>query len=382
MRDIRHKICSAAMTRRTRLVGFGVVALLLLFLVVKLVSPRSGGAIAGGFSDAPFGPVAGYVWSGSVHSVGGSFTVPRIASGSPLSEAGTWIGVQGQGPPARFVQIGATERRVWSSRKQKAVDLYATFWSDTASHFKPQPLFVVSPGDKLSADLTLANSQWTLAITDDTSRKKARFSIRDETDAPFDQAEWTQEDPGSENDHARYPQMAPPVFQDLTVNSAEPSRAVLYSSWMSVNGTNLAPTTPHADSFTLARAPAVSGEAAQYLRLFAAAGAAFDKFEAERTNWTVKMPYEQIETACSQFITATQNGTRSLVAAGWSKQIRSLVRSFAHILSIRVEDARPPTVLTPASFAVWNSKLTKASERAGPAAAKLRLALGLPASGP
>jgi hypothetical protein len=130
------------------------------------------------------------------------------------------------------------------------------------------------PIPKLSADLTLANSRWTLAITDDTSRKKVRF------------------------------------------------------------------------------------------------------------NWTVKMPYEQIETACSQFITATQNGIRSLVAARWSKPIRGLVRSFAHILSIRVEDARPPALLAPSSFAVWNSKLTEASKRAGPIAAKRRLALGLPAFGP
>jgi len=359
-----------------------VVALLLLFLFIKIVPERSGGKIADGFSDAPFGPFAGYAWIGSVHSAGGSFTVPRIASSSPLSQAATWIGVQGGGPPARFVQIGEIESRFWSSQKQKTVDVYFTVWSDTAHHFKPQPLFPVSPGDTLSASLTLANKQWTLAITDNTSRKKARFSIGAETDGPFNQAAWLQEDPGRENDHARYPQMAPPVFQDLTVNSAKPSRAALDSQWMSVNHSNLAPTTPHDDSFTLEQAPAVSAAAAQYLRLFAAAGAAFDKFETERANWNAKMPYEQIATASSQFITATQNGIRSLLAARWSKQIRSLVRSFAHMANIRLEHARPPTLLTPSSFAAWNSRLTEASMRAGPAGAKLRLALSLPAFGP
>jgi hypothetical protein len=151
---------------------------------------------------------------------------------------------------------------------------------------------------------------------------------------------------------------------------------------MSVNHSNLAPTTPHDDSFTLERASAVTAAAAQYSRLFAAAGAAFDKFETERTNWTVKMPYEQIATASSRFITATQNGIRSLLAARWSKRIRSLVRSFGHMTNILVEHARPPTLLTAVSFAAWNSKLTEASERAGPVAAKLRLALGLPASEP
>jgi hypothetical protein len=371
-----------AMTRRSRLVRFGVVALLLVFLVVKVVSPRSGPEIAGGFSDAPFGPFAGYAWIGSVHSVGVSFTVPRIASGSALGEAATWIGVQGQGPPARFVQIGAIESRFWSDRRQKTVDVYFAVWSDTARHFEPQPLFPVSPGDTLSAGLALANKRWTLTITDDTSRKKARFSIGDEADAPFNQAEWAQEDPGREHDHARYPQVPPPVFQDLTVNSAKPSRAALYSQWMSVNHSNLAPTTPHDDSFTLERAPAVSAVAAQYLRLSAAAGTAFNKFETERTNWTVKTPYNQIATASSQFISATQNGIGSLLAARWPKQIRSLVRSFGHMANILVEDARPPTLLTPASFATWNAKLTEASERAGPVGSKLRLALGLPAFGP
>lgn len=370
------------MTRRNRLVGFGVVALLLLFLVVKIVPPRRGSEKADGFSDAPFGPFAGYAWSGSVHSAGGSFTVPRIASGSALSQAGTWIGVQGAGPPARFVQIGAIEGRLWSSQKQRTVDKYFTFWSDTAHHYKAQLLFPVSPADALSAGLTLANSRWTLAITDDTSRKKARFSIKAETDGPFNQAAWVQEDPGRQNEHARYPQMAPPVFQDLTVNSAKPLPIALYSQWMSVNHSNFAPTTPHDDSFTLERAPTVSAAAAQYLRLFAAAGAAFDKFETERTNWTVKMPYEQIAMASSQFITATQHGIRSLLAARWSNHIRNLLRSFAHMTNIRLKHARPPTLLTPASFAAWNSKLTEASLRAAPAAARLRLALGLPAFGP
>ena len=368
------------MTRRRLLAALGVVALLLLFLVVKLVPARSGPEIAGGFSDAPFGPFAGYAWIGSVHSAGASFTVPRIASGSARNEASTWIGVQGQGPPARFVQIGAIERRLWSRQKQETVDGYGTFWSDTARHFEPQPLFLVSAGDTLSATLTLANKRWTLAITDDTSGKHARFSIGDEAGAPFNQAEWTQEDPGRKNDHARYPQMAAPVFQDLTVNSAKPSPVVLRSQWMSVNHSNLAPTVPREDSFTLKRAPAVSAAAAQYLRLSAAAAA--DRFETERANWNAKTPYEQLATASSRLIAAIQSGMRSLLAARWSKQIQSLLRSSGHLSSAIAEDARPPTLLTPSSFTAWNAKLTEASERAGPAGAHLMLALGLPAFGP
>lgn len=80
---------------RARLLGFGLAALAVLFLAVKLVSPSRGGKIARGFVDAPFGAFAGYAWEGTAKSVGASFTVPRIASGSPLSQAGTWMSVNG-----------------------------------------------------------------------------------------------------------------------------------------------------------------------------------------------------------------------------------------------------------------------------------------------
>jgi hypothetical protein len=371
------------MTRRRCLVGFGVVALLFVFLVIKLVPARSGGKIAGGFSDAPFGPFAGYAWIGRVKSVGASFTVPRIAGGSPLSEASTWIGVQGQGPSARFVQLGETEDRFWSPRMQKAVDVYSTFWSDTAHHYQAEQLFPVSPGDTLSASLTLASKQWTLAITDSTSRREAHFSIADELEAPFNQAEWTQEDPGHENDHARYPQMAAPVFQHLTVNSTAPAPAylALFSGWMSVDHSNLAPTAVHNDSFTLQQAPAITTVGMQYMRVAPAEQAAFEKFETERSNWSPRTPYGQIVTAVSRLTEATQKASPIVLSARWSKQIGGLARSSAKANTAFLEQARPPAFLNAATFAAWNSRLTEASERAGVAGSRLRLALGLPGFG-
>jgi Peptidase A4 family len=371
---------SCAMIRRSRLVGFGVVVVLVLvFLTIKLVPASSGGKVAEGFSDAPFGSFSGYAWVGGVHSVGASFTVPRIASGSPLSQAATWIGAQGQGPPARFVQIGAVESRFWFPRKQKTVDVYYTFWSDVARHFKAKLLFPVNPGDTLSASLVLANKQWMLAIADNTSGKKTHLSIAGEAQAPFNQAEWTQEDPGKENDHARYPRITAPVFQHLTVNSSQP--APIYSQWMSVNHGNLTPTVVHDDSFTLRQAPAVGVAGRQYLRLVTAALAVRQRFQTERSNWTPKTPYTQIVSASSQMIEATQKAERALLSARWSKQIGGLVRSAADANAVFLERARPPALLTATTFAAWNSALTEASLRAGRADSKLRLALGLPAFG-
>jgi hypothetical protein len=372
------------MTRRRRLIGFVVAGLLLVFLGIEISPESSGGRIPDGFSDAPFGSFAGYAWVGGVHSVGASFTVPPINRASPLSEASTWIGAQGQGPPARFVQIGAIEGRLFSPQKHKTVDAYYAFWSDTARHYKAKVLFAVSPGDTLSASLTLAGKHWALAITDNTSQREARFSIGDEVEAPFTQAEWAQEDPGRPNNHARYPQMAAPVFQHLTVNSNKPAPAysALHSEWMSVNHGTLAPTIVREDSFTLAPAPELSAAATQYLRLTAAADYAFQKFEDERSSWTSNTPYAQIANACLHLIQVTQKTSRAMRATRWTKQISELMRSSAHASTAFLERLRPPAVLTPATFATWNSRLTEASQRSATLGGRLRLALGLPGFGP
>ena len=63
----------------------------------------------------------------------------------------------------------------------------------------------------------------------------------EEAEAPFNQVEWAQENPVSENHHVLYPQIEPTVFHRLTVNSARPSPAVLYSQWMSVNHSKSGP---------------------------------------------------------------------------------------------------------------------------------------------
>jgi hypothetical protein len=369
------------MTRRRGGVGLVLAALLVLFLSVKLVPVNTDARIARGFSDAPFGAFAGYTWIGRVQSVGASFTVSRIANGSPLSAAATWIGVQGQGPPRRFVQIGETETRLWSVRKHQPVNVYFAFWSDTTRGYKAKLLFPVRPGDALSASLALAAKRWTLTITDGTSRKRAHFSVGDEVGAPFNQAEWTQEDPGFENDHARYPQMAVPVFRHLTVNSTVPASSVLYSSWMSANHRNLAPTVVREDSFTLQRAPAVSAAGRQYMRISSPATAAHERFEHERSGWTPRTPYEHIVSASAPLIEAVQRANRALLSARWSKRARRLVRSSANASTAAIEQARPPALLTSATFAAWSARLTEASDRAGRAGSKLRLALGLPGFG-
>jgi hypothetical protein len=69
------------MTRRRLLVGFGVLALLLLFLTVKLAPARDGDELVARNSDAPFGPFSGYAWIGSVTSEVVPFAVEVCGGG-------------------------------------------------------------------------------------------------------------------------------------------------------------------------------------------------------------------------------------------------------------------------------------------------------------
>ena len=364
------------MALRRRRIGLIVVGLLLLlfFVTVKVVSPKSATEIAGGISDAPFGGFAGYAWIGKVDSIGASFAVPSIADGSTPGFAGTWIGAQGQGPPDRFVQIGVIEDREGSR------DHYFAFWSGTDHHYQAQPLFGVSAGDALSASLTLTSGSWMLAIADATSHRSKRFSVGDLPRSPFSQAEWTQEDPGGENDHAQYPAIAPPVFSDMTVDSTVPSRTypALYTTWMSTDHVILAPTALKDGSFTLHRAPALSAAGKQYLRLTGSAVAAFEKFEIERGEWTPATSYAEIFRASTHLEEVMRRAAQALHSARWPRKIDALLRVHQNLAYAYLARLRPPKIWNATSFATWNSRLTDASDRAAVAGNRLLAALGLP----
>jgi hypothetical protein len=367
-----------------------IAAVALLALLVEAPAssgPRDRGPggfrVAGGFTDAPFGAFAGYAWTGRVESIGASFTVPRIAQGSPRGQAATWIGVQGQGPPARFAQVAVIESRYWSARAQRTIDRYAAVWADRASHFLPATLFNVGPGDTISARLSSAAGGWRLVIADQKSGRYASLLVREPSDPSSMQAEWTQEDPGFPTNHARYPQIEAPRFEDLRINGRRPSPGylALFSRWMSVDHRTLAPSAVRGDSFTLEEAPALSPAAAQYLRLTDAEHDAVVTFDAERSSWTSATPHEQIAAAVSQLDEASEAAGRALLSARWPNGVASRVRTAADADAALLDQAKSPAFFTSGGFAAWNAELTRAWRVAGVAGAKLRLALGLPGGG-
>jgi hypothetical protein len=234
--------------RRRRLVVFRAAAGPLVAVVLGAVllnaaiTPKARGH---------FGPFAGYLWTGTVTSVGASWRVPRVLPGSPEGAAATWIGAQRTDGPGPFIQVGTNENR--ETVALETSNDYDAFWSDTRVHFAPQPLGIVNPGDYVSASMLLVGGVWHLKLVDHTRNASYVHSTADEANSRFGVAEWLEEDPTSSvtNKVLPYPRLSTVGFQRLAVNGGHPSVADLYSQWLSLPGMNLAPSVVSGDQFSV-----------------------------------------------------------------------------------------------------------------------------------
>lgn len=357
--------------------SFGLVVLVALAVTFGLLL----GAAPGGTNPRwSFGPLAGYVWRGRVTSVHGSWRVPRILAGSSFrSMAGTWIGAEAPGESGQFIQIGTIEQRQrpWEV-PERGPDYYA-FWSDTKLTFHPRFLFSVSSSDELRASLTLARKRWMLAIVDTTSGASAHFSTSEEAHGSFNEAEWVQEDvtDGVRGKASPYPRLSEVGFRQVTVNGTVPIYADLYSSWMSVDEGNLAPSPPHGDSFMLRRAT-VSTIGAQYLHIATRDDLASETFSAASTRWTPKTPYARMESASSRFIVALGINNRAFASARWPTQVRGLVEALIGTTRLLLEDSRPPALVSSGGLSSWRSRWAHASEAVYSVAHVIKRTLNLP----
>lgn len=352
-----------------------LAALVALGVVLALVAVA---ALGGKRSSWSFGPFVGYAWQGRVTSVQASWIVPRITGRSSPGVAGTWIGAAASGAPGPFIQIGTNEESSAPSQTEVPGRYYA-FWTDVRHHVHPQPLFRVDPDDNLTASLTLTHRRWKLAILDATSGAAARFTTRDEAQASFDWAEWTQED--VTNNATRkpypYPQLTAVSFRGLRVNSTTPAYADLYSGWMSVDGSYLAPTPLRDDSFTLRRA-AVSSSGAQYLHIATPEDAATNGFVTRMSRWTAATPRSQIKSACSDFVIALRSNIYALRRARWPTAARGPVDSLIRNTQAVLDDTQSAVPVSSAARTAWRSAWMRDAAGIGTAAHAVKRALDLP----
>jgi hypothetical protein len=294
------------------------------------------------------GHLAGYVWTrGNVGSVGAAFAVPRIRPGSRAgSVAATWIGAQAPGVAGPFIQVGVTEIRTAAVADLPPHNLYVAFWSDTRLRFRAQILFEVIPGDTIVASLRHRHDGWKVAIVDATRRVARRLFTRDEARAPFNWAEWLQENPHtSTGRQLPYPRLSAVRFTDMWMNSVTPRQ--LASQWLSTPRGQFGPTRLRGGSFRLARKH-LSGLAATFWRLAIPYDAAHDAFDARAVRWRAHTPTRAIAAASATFARALRANVSGFARARWPAPARPAVRALiARALALlRIVEAAPRRVPT------------------------------------
>jgi hypothetical protein len=360
-------------------------------------------------SGLSFGAWAGYVWSGRVASVGASWVVPRILSRSPRGFAGTWIGAQAPAPRSRlvtsarllprrlwtsqrwswilrqvpFIQVGTYEGRVTSQFGQQR-DVYYAFWTDTVHDFRPITLFVVRPGDVISAKLTLAAGRWSISVLDGTSGLHKDLLTSDDTHAVFNAAEWLQEHaqyhPFSSAERDSYPQLSTVGMRGLRVNSGEPLYANVLSTWMSADGEYFAPSQLGNGSFVIRRA-GLSPAGKRYLMIAEAENAAAQTFGAQLSVLTVATPRRQIAAQIATFAKAMRPALSALASERWPHGVKGLMvrltaEQRAWVVRLGSASARSRRGLT------WRSSWIKQSLVAHATALAIRRALNIPQTSP
>jgi Peptidase A4 family len=330
-----------------------------------------------------FGPFAGYTWHGHVTSVSASWTVPSVTEGSRCAVASTWIGAAALDNSRSFVQIGTDERRCFVSNENQVSDTYSAFWTDFAHDLEPQTLFPVNAGDDQKASLAIARGRWTLTMTDTTTGAHARFAISTPGDAAINQAAWTQEDDTNSTLHDLYPypHLTTVGFQDLEINSRAPAYPDLYSSWMSVGSTDLAPTPLYHDSFTIIQAT-VSTYGAQYLHIAKPEDTATEAFIAQLATWTADTPRSQIDTVRSRYAIALRDNISAFTAARWPAETQDLVDSLTGKTRLLLDQTQSPIPAPSAGTAIWRSIWTRDANAVGSAAHTLKRKLDLPETRP
>lgn len=335
--------------------------------------------------------------------------MPRILSRSPQGFAGTWIGAQAPAPRSRlltstlllprrlwtsqrwswifrqvpFIQVGTFEGRVTSQFGQQR-DVYYAFWTDTVRDFRPIALFVVRPGDEISAKLTLADGRWSISVVDGTSGWHRELSTSDDTHAVFTAAEWLQEHPQyhpfSSAERDSYPQLSTVGMRSLRVNSSEPLYANVVSTWMSADGEYFAPSQLRNGSFVIRRA-GLSPAGKRYLMIAEAENAAAQTFGAQLSVWRVATPRRRITAQIATFAKAMRPALSALASERWPHGVKGLI--------VRLTaQQRAWLVRLGSAFALsrrgltWSSSWIKQEHVAHATALAIRRALSIPQTSP
>jgi hypothetical protein len=346
-------------------------------LGLGLAACGRGSPSAGALSS--FGHMAGYVWSGPVTAVAGSWSVPRM-SGAGEAHASTWIGAQAPGLSLRppFIQVGTVEDRAF------AHPVYRAFWTDTRHGFHPQILFTVGPGDAVSTALGRTAGRWRVDIVDTTSGRRASFSTREEGTADFNLAEWLQEDPSQTPGRAmRYPELSALHMRAVAINGAAPRYGDVFAQWMSLPGRELAPTPLRGGAFAITRG-VLTPAGRRYLALARPQSAGVRRVDVEEARWTTRTPAREIEGVSAAAAASERRYADALARAAWPAAAQGPIGSLVRELRLEAAVFATSGRHSPASPAAWRDRFAEITPRLLADVHSVRRALHLPelVSGP
>ncbi len=344
-----------------------------------LRAARGSAASSSAASHAATGAFAGYLWRGRETSVAASWVVPAITPRSGVGRAGSWIGAAGPSTrePNPFIQVGTNEESLTAPGGSSRV--YYAFWSDNRHDFHPVRLFGVRPGDEISARLTMGRRRPRVSIVDTTSSEHSSFSTSDLAGDAFNQAQWFQEDITDVDAHKPfpYPDLSTMRFRDLAVNSTRPRPARLYSSWMSVNGEELATTPVRDDSFSL-RPTTIRPSGVRYLQIADVMNSAASRYEVAIGRWLRGMPRTHIGSATITYSVAVRHALDELADQHWPEPTQPFVDALirAHRASLRATGS--PVSVALGHRRAWVETWLRPLRDASRIAQRIRHALGLP----
>jgi hypothetical protein len=325
-----------------------------------------------------FGAFAGYQRYGPVRSLRAEWAVPRLESASPSALASTWLGAQAPRPGSAFIQVGTDEGCAEGPCGEEGPGYFA-FWSDTAHADHPQRLFDVGPRDRISATLVRAGGSWQVSVADETRRVRARVTTSDETAATLELAEWTQEDPIlAPGMLAPYPSLDGVRFSDVEVNGLRPSYNRLYSTWMTVNGTSLAPTPLQGGSFALAPAPQLTATATTFLIDCADADQARFPFDDALIRWNGSTPRGEVVAGAERYAAALDAERRTVAQAALAPATLGQRRELLAALRALTSRVRAIAGAPRLALATWRRGVLLAEARVSAATHVIRSELGLP----
>jgi hypothetical protein len=316
-----------------------------------------------------------------VRSVRASWTVVRILAESGGGVAATWIGAQtaSAGASSPFIQVGINEERVLLANGRLALDAHYAFWSDTALHFRPIPLFAVKPGDRISASLTLKHGRWLVAISDPHAHRSASLSTAEEAHGSLNVAEWFQEDVTDGLTHRPfpYPQLSPTVFTKLTVNAAAPRYGNLLSQWMSANGTDLGPTPLVDDSFAVSPM-ALTPAGRRYLALADRQNRASNAFAKQFRRWSPETPRKAIHREQVTYASALRSFLEALAKDAWPSDAQTAIDRLIAANSRLLAQVETDVPTRAGGLQAWRRAVIAHAQSVSHAARHVRRVLGLP----